>query len=217
MTPALSDVLFSSVVKASRALPHIKNAVPHRIRRYVYEVVLAKSLVRLPDRVFLENDLIDLIASRSCRRILNVGCRRYTRNAINRLIKLGAEVWTLDIDPAAETWGVPGRHIVGDATEMDSNPICYGFDCILFNGVFGWGIDSPDAVARTLTGLHRVMAPGTLLVVGWNTDRLNDIETHAQFGQLFHRVEPGRIRFAGSTHVYDILEPNVAPSHGSPS
>lgn len=217
MTPPLSDKLYSSVVKVSRAIPHIKNVVPRPVRRYVHDVALARQIVRLPDRIFLENDIINLIAARSCRRILNVGCQRYTRVITDRLIQTGAEVWTLDIDPAAEKWGVPGRHIVDDASEIDKNPMCYGFDCILFNGVFGWGINSPDAVARTLAGLHRVMAPGTLLVVGWNTDRLDDIETHAQFGRLFHRVEPGRIRFPTSTHVYDILEANDAPARASPS
>ena len=115
----------------------------------------------------------------------------------------------MDIDPTVERWGQRGRHIIGDASTLDETPACRDFDCIMFSGVLGYGIDSPEAIARTFVGLGRVMRPGSLLVLGWNVGRVDDPRLSntltALFDDFLSAHVPPRMTFAQSDHVYDFI------------
>ncbi|MFI5000571.1 MAG: methyltransferase, partial [Reyranellales bacterium] len=81
------------------------------------------------------------------------------------------------------------------------------FDCIVFNGVFGFGIDSPDDMRRAVKAMHDALRPGGLLIVGWNTDLHADPEELGVLSPLF--VRTGRTpwgptrRYPAELHVYD--------------
>lgn len=36
------------------------------------------------------------------------------------------------------------------------------------NGVFGWGLNEPDAVERAFAAIHGVLDPRGIFVLGWN-------------------------------------------------
>jgi hypothetical protein len=48
------------------------------------------------------------------------------------------------------------------------------FDVALVNAVFGWGLDTLDGQNEAVKGLARIMKPGGMLMLGWNTDRSSD-------------------------------------------
>lgn len=200
-------LLLSSV---SASCPAAKNVLPVRVRQRLGRFLYERSIQDLPDRVFMRQAIIPHILQRGVGRVLNVGVRPYSKEITDRPAAGGVEVWTLDIDPQAARWGSPGRHIIGDATRIDEIPEARGFPCILFNGVFGWGIDDRDQINRTLVALSKVLSPDGLLVVGWNTDRIDDPALQPEF-RRFRTVDmesfPSRVTFKGSTHVYDFLKP----------
>jgi hypothetical protein len=169
----------------------------------------------LPDRRYLVSVIIPFVCSRRPTRVLFVGCRHYTAKYPRLFARHGVEVWTTDIDPEAARWGARGRHIVGDASALDSIRDLPKFDCIIFNGILGFGIDDLQGARRTFTGFARVLAAGALLVIGWDTDHTSDPrdlpELCTRFDDLRSPTVPVRHTFEDSTHVYDFLVRNGTP------
>ena len=126
------------------------------------------------------------------------------------LISRGVETWTLDIDPQAERWGVPGHHVVGDAREIDRISALPHFHCVIFNGVLGFGINEPDDIRRALGALGRLLPPAGILILGWNAGGIEDPRELPEFSAFFRYAEaftsPTRVEFPDSSHIYDVLE-----------
>lgn len=163
----------------------------------------------LPDRRALANIYLPALAARG-RRILWVGCRRYTAADYPVLERQGAEVWTTDIDPRAARWGRSGRHRTGDICEADQIFYDLSFDAIVCNGVLGFGVDQPNDQERAMAAMAAILKPGGLLLLGWNTDKIADPLELPRFGHFYTPVSlgaaPSRMRFDAVTHVYDALE-----------
>ncbi|HET7881236.1 MAG TPA: class I SAM-dependent methyltransferase [Acetobacteraceae bacterium] len=192
----------------------MKQLVPWPVRRSISAALYLWSMPNLPDRRCLVSDIIPYVCSRRPKRVLFVGCRNYTARYPRMFARHGVEVWTIDIDPQAARWGAPGHHLIGDASALDALPQLPEFECIIFNGILGFGIDDPETVRRTFAGFSRVLPVGALLVIGWDTDRTADPLTvpdlRASFDGLRDPSVPARISFDNSPHVYDILVRNKA-------
>ncbi len=142
--------------------------------------------------------------------LLWVGCQPYTKSYINIIERQGAECWTLEIDPSARRWGHARRHIVGDLQMVGTLYLPGQFDVALVNGVFGYGLNNQSEQNEAIKGLARVLKPGGLLMLGWNTHRTSDPLQLPAIERFFIRSQrPGfeeRITFPESTHVYDFLQ-----------
>jgi len=165
----------------------------------------AKDILRLPDRRLLSEVYLPTFAAEAGT-LLWVGCRKYTAGDYAILEQAGGTVWTTDIDPAAARWGRQGRHRTGDLCEADQLFRDIVFDAILCNGVLGYGVDSPDQQTRALRAMARILRPGGRLLLGWNTDKIDD---PVAAGLTAPEFEPtalhgaARVRFDDVTHVYD--------------
>ena len=136
-------------------------------RRYV-------ALRSHPSRLFLEHEILPWIGKQYAR-VLFVGTAPYTYQ-FERFFKRSREHYTT-IDPVGGTavWG--GRnHIAAPIQEIGLHRPRGYFDCIVFNGVFGFGIDELEAQRAAIKVLHDALAPDGLLLVGWNTNLLPDLE-----------------------------------------
>ena len=60
-------------------------------------------------------------------------------------------------------------------------------DVVVFNGVYGWGLNDPETLERTLQGFAELLRPDGELVFGWN-----DVAGHRPFDW---RSLPARRRF----------------------
>lgn len=168
----------------------------------------AGRILALPDRRILAETYIPALAEAGGV-ILWVGCRAYTANDYAALEAQGATVWTTDLDPAAEPWGRAGRHRTGDVCEADALFADLTFDAIVCNGVLGFGVDAPDQQRRALEALSKVLRPGGRLLLGWNTDRIED-PIAASLADPWFMPEPfaglpARVVVDGTTHIYDAL------------
>jgi len=162
----------------------------------------------LPDRRVMSEAYVPALSAEAGR-ILWVGCRKYTLEDYAALEEGGGEVWTTDIDSSAERWGRKGRHRTGDVCDADNLFGDITFDAVVCNGVLGYGVDSPEQQRRALTALAAILKPGGRLLLGWNTDKIEDPEVAGLLAQDFTPSalgdQPARVRFDAVTHVYDSL------------
>lgn len=124
---------------------------------------------RSADRHYLEYEVLPALARRAdVRRVLFVGCARYTRHY--EALFPGAEYWTMDPDPRSQRWGAR-RHIV-DRLEGLGRHLPDGYlDLIVCNGVLGWGLDGRDEAEAAFAACNAALRSGGLLIVGWNDIR----------------------------------------------
>lgn len=184
--------------------------------RDFYWRLKSRELLRLPDRVFFESRVLPFLAARGARQVLYLGCRMYTAHYPERFEQAGMMMWTADIDPEAARFGAPGRHLVRDATALSRADFPVSFDAAVFSGVIGYGLNDPAAIGRALGAMADLLAPGGVLVLGWNTDRSIDPAGTPTMLRYFTRLAdpalPARTAFDGVTHVFDVFERNATPA-----
>ena len=77
------------------------------------------------------------------------------------------------------------------------------------NGVLGYGVDHPEQQRQALAALAAVLRPGGRLLLGWNTDKVEDPLGAGLIDQAFEPAplgdRPPRVTFEAVTHVYDSL------------
>lgn len=119
------------------------------------------------DRRWLEGRWLPWLAARDdVNAILFVGVRWYTRHYPS--LVPGKRFVTLDIDPRAARFGNDGDHVVGDVRDVAHLLSPGSIDSVVFNGVFGWGLDDAPGLARAGVGLADVLRPRGELLFGWN-------------------------------------------------
>jgi SAM-dependent methyltransferase len=124
------------------------------------------------DRRWLEQVLLPHVAQRSdIVTVLLVGTRWYTRHYPGLLPR--QRCISIDIAAAAARHGSPLRHIIDDVRHVERHLAPATVDLVLFNGVFGWGLDDPVALDQALAALAIVLRPRGELVFGWNDDRVH--------------------------------------------
>ena len=188
-----------------------KKLLPKQVKRFILLNFLGvrrryDHLRSHPSRRFLEHEILPWLARHQAR-VLFVGTGPYTWQ-FERLFRRSRDQYTtIDPESATAVWGAR-NHIVAPIQQIERfRPKGY-FDCIVFNGVFGFGIDDLDSQRETIKVLHEALAPGGLLLVGWNTNLLPDLEALGLFRPYFDDAEglpwPHRTPFGlPETHVYD--------------
>jgi SAM-dependent methyltransferase len=122
-----------------------------------------------PDRRVLERTILPEYGRRgSCRRILFVGIRPYTRG-YGRHFR-GREYVTIDPDPRMRFFG-SSRHVIDRIENLSAHFSPDYFDLIVLNGVIGWGVDSPPSVERALDECFNALDAGGEFVIGLNEER----------------------------------------------
>jgi SAM-dependent methyltransferase len=178
---------------------------PGRIR----ERIALWAVLELPDRRYMEDQILPAMREAGWTRILFVGCGPYTASYPAMFAETATEFWTIDLAPEAEPYGSPGRHIVGDCLDIGRFFPARHFDAVLLNGVFGYGTDDIALMNRLLDAVHGVLKPDGLLLIGWNRGVVPDPCTLGRCGARFtHEPKlplPVRTSFEVHTHVYDFF------------
>lgn len=143
-----------------------------------------------PDRHVLEQQLLPHFAGRpEMQRVLFVGCDWYSKH-YQHYFSHARRFLTLDADPRQRRYGGP-EHLTGSMEGMANRLAPSSLDLIVCNGVFGYGLDTPEQVALAMRAAYSCLRPGGELLFGWN-----DIPAHAPFDPAeaigdagFERVE----------------------------
>ena len=127
-----------------------------------------------PDRCVLEDTIIpDIVNCSEFNKILFVGSDWYTK-PYNRYFK-NKEYWTIEINPNRKKFGSK-RHVVDSLLNLSRHFASSYFDLIVYNGVFGHGINSREATEISFQQCFQCLRPGGMLVFGWN-----DVDRHKPF------------------------------------
>ena len=185
---------------AYAALPALKGWLPKPLQRFLLLNVLGAQR-GYPDisRQALETEILPSVARRYAQ-ILFVGTASYTY-WYERLFRPG-QLTTIDSRPGEAVWGVED-HIVAPVQNIGRYRSASAFDCVVLNGVFGFGVDDPATMRAVAEALHRALQPDGCLVLGWNHDMQEDPDKLGTFDGLFNRSAELRRTFPGETHVYD--------------
>jgi len=141
---------------------------PLRIQLHQWLIPLGIDTRKLRnDRRILEQTLFPFLQSSELyQRILFVGTAWYNLH-YPRLFR-HKDFWTLEIDPSLAPYGA-SQHIVGSCTEIDQHFPMNSLDCVILNGVFGFGLNNPKDMERTCQAIWTTLRPGGLLILGYNT------------------------------------------------
>ncbi len=132
----------------------------------------AADIAAAPDRKVLREGVIPEIARRGGN-ILFVGVRAYTADYYAMLESGGGTCWTLDIDPAAASFGAPGRHATGCIGALADLIPGVTFDSIVMTGVLGFGVNRFSHQRAVMAECAETLVEGGVLVLGWNGSRVH--------------------------------------------
>jgi len=173
-------------------------------------MLMRRWVTQLPDRKYLENQILPALRDGAFRKIVFVGTEIFTRDYGQHFIGTTTEYWTTDSDPHAAIYGEPNRHITCDVRELDRHFPAGSLDVVLLNGVFGFGVNDRPDMERTIIAIHNVLKPDGILMIGWNPGRIEDPTALKGLRDLFQHESslalPNRIElqsFGGNQHVYD--------------
>ncbi|MGH8219794.1 MAG: class I SAM-dependent methyltransferase [Steroidobacteraceae bacterium] len=180
------------------------------LMRAVRHVLHLPTPMHTEDRRVLERVIFGYYAKRpEVRSVLFVGCQWYTRH-YERVFFSEHDYWT--IEPAEEARKHGARqHVIAPLQRLDAFfPERY-FDLIVCNGVFGYGLDSPEQCEAAFDHCYTRLADGGHFVLGWDDvpERrplpLESLESLKRF-RRFKFPALGTERYLTDTsyrHVYD--------------
>lgn len=201
--------LMDSLKRYSSSLTYI---VPRSIQRTIYDRIFLSAVHKLPDRVYLEEAIFPALRAMGFAKILSIGVEVYNAGAEQEFAGASTEYWTIDINPDNAKWGSPDRHIVGDALRLHEVFEPSVFDCVILNGVIGYGINGKQCAEQVLESVATVLRPCGWLVLGWNVDRGVSVSELTNVRRFFHPLKssilPAHITFDRSTHRFDFLVRN---------
>ncbi len=122
--------------------------------------------LRSSDRTVLEQIILPYFAGQEqYQKILFVGCEWYTK--YYEALFQHREYWTIELDPKLRKHGST-RHVVDTLTDLNSHFEENYFDVIIYNGVFGWGINTKQDAEASFEQCFRCLRESGILVFGWN-------------------------------------------------
>jgi len=166
-TEDLKNLVRSIVIPVARKL------LTPALRGRVKEILNARRVRKNPGRILLVNEILPAYAALGGH-ILWVGCRLYTKEYPSLLERHGGQCWTTDIEITHARWGAAGRHLTWDLLRIDQLLAPSSFDCVLCNGVFGFGVNTRESQLAALRAMAVILKPGGRLLLGWNTVRVED-------------------------------------------
>lgn len=191
--------------------PAIKRLLPKWARRFLLLNVLHVNrryagLLRAASRLCMQNEILPWVRARYAS-VLFVGAAPYTYH-YEELFRQN-QYTTIDINPATAVWGAH-CHLIAPVQDINRHRPAGYFDCVILNGVFGFGVDKIEDMRAVLEELYKAMPPGALLIVGWNTNLHADPETIGLYAGRFVRCDEApwteRRYFPPETHVYDFYK-----------
>lgn len=172
-----------------------------RVRVSALRLFNARAAKRSEARQVFENEVLFAVSHvLRPRRILSVGVARYTR-FYERLFP-GAVFETVDIDPGNAQWGSKQRHYVGGIAELPPQTDGSKYDVVLFNGVYGWGVNSSSDLSASLEAMASMLADDGVMVFGWNCVPSRDpLGLGTDFGRWFRQFAPAVVNGTDTIHV----------------
>jgi len=196
------------IVAASFKLPLVGQVLRRIFPRGLRARIHARRVWELASRAYMENTIIPALAATDGI-VLQVGTDRYTRHYSALFERYGCVLHTMDSEPEVALFGAPGHHLTADFLKLDEHVSPGAYSAVLLSGVFGYGIDDVISQDRALCVCSKILRPGGMLVLGWNTNLVDDPLKLPGASEFFAGAAdsdlPVRVGFAGETTIYDFM------------
>lgn len=163
------------------------------------------------DRVMLEEQILPQYAAMpDVQDVLFIGLSKYTSDYYRRIFADKIERYvTMDRDPAAARFGSL-KHVVAEIKNLSQElPDDKGaFDLVVFNGVYGWGLNSLSDMEDSLEQIHWALRDDGHLLFGWNDVPARDpapLSAVTAFN-LFTATGPDKLTNTPLRHTYRYLK-----------
>lgn len=118
------------------------------------------------DRKLLEQVIFpELLRTPDYQRILFVGCAWYTLHYPN--LFRDRDFITMEISADEAQYGAT-EHIIDSCENIGQHFQPDSLDVVIFNGVYGCGLNELSAIHRTLSAIHQSLRSNGLFIFGWN-------------------------------------------------
>lgn len=118
------------------------------------------------DRKLLEQVVFpEILRTPQYQRILFVGCAWYTLHYPK--IFDDRDFVTMEISPDEAVYGA-ANHIIDSCENIANHFQPNTLDVVVFNGVYGFGLNELKAINKTLAAIHQSLRTHGLFVFGWN-------------------------------------------------
>jgi SAM-dependent methyltransferase len=97
--------------------------------------------------------------------IISVGTAWYTKS-YNKKFR-GKKYWTIDLNSKMKKYGSK-KHIVDSLENLHLYFQKNQVDLIVCNGVFGWGLNKPEDIEKSLIVCYDILRSGGVFILGWN-------------------------------------------------
>lgn len=145
----------------SRSLKQLRIGLHRNLIRFGIDVRKKRS-----DRKLLEQVIFpQLLRTPEYKRILFVGCAWYTLHYPN--IFRDRDFITMEISPDEALYG-GATHIIDSCENIAEHFQPNSLDVVVFNGVYGCGLNELSAINHTLRAIHQSLRPSGLFIFGWN-------------------------------------------------
>jgi hypothetical protein len=213
----------AEVLIGNSAGPRKRNPLVRLVTDPTYTLRVIRFALGLPtkmeteDRRVLEQTIFPYYVSLpTIKAVLFVGCDWYTKHYAKTFFRR-YDYWTIDILESSRKYGSK-QHIVDSVEYLDRHFPEDRFDFIVFNGVFGFGLDSKEQCEHAFGHFYTRLRPNGHFLFGY-TDvpprmpiPLESIESLRQF-KKFTFPPLGTSRYATATpyrHTYEFYRKPAA-------
>ena len=122
------------------------------------------------DRVILEETILPYLGGiKNFQTVLFVGCAAYTQ--WYEKFFTGKNYWTIDRKKVKRKYG-SRNHITDSIVNLERYFSKNYFDCIIMNGVIGYGLNNASDIERALDACFHTLDTQGILVIGWNDSKV---------------------------------------------
>jgi hypothetical protein len=200
--------ILDKIVAALIKLPLVGAVLQRMIPRGFLTRIHSRRVWELASRAYMETRIIPILAG-SGGIVLQVGTDRYTCHYPALFERYNCVLHTVDSEPAVAVFGAPGNHLTADFLKLDECISPGTYSAVILSGVFGYGINDRAGQDQALRVCARILSPGGTLVLGWNTNLVDDPLSLPAAPEFFAGAPgaelPVRIGFSGETTIYDFM------------
>lgn len=159
---------------------------------------------RIEERYILEKKIFPKLKNR---KILWVGCAKYTKTYPKILEKNNNLVWTIDIDSKMAQFGGK-NHIVDTIANAYKYFKKNSLDIIFLTGVFGYGLNKKQEAELTMKTCHDILKRRGLLIVWWGDRPGRNMINPSKLknSKLFEQISLRKYPFSYRTKKNVVLE-----------
>lgn len=163
-----------------------------KLRMYILRNFKNYKTKKTRNRKYFEYKILPFFYTKNnFQKILIVGIADYTMH-YEEYFKKKHSVYTIDIDKNKTRYGIKNHHIVDCVSNVDKYFKKNSLDCVIMNGVYGWGLNKEHVLKKSLEKIYKVLKKNGILMFGWNKTSEHDpcdLDSKSSYFRLYKEYD----------------------------